>query len=340
MGLKATSWLRQTAILLRWLIRVPLFLLVLWCTLALWFDFPVIGSFCALLFFFGMVRLFWITKKERTRVAWMITGCSGVILWWILLPPSNDRQWNQTGKVLAVPEIDGDQVTIKNLRNFQHTSPGAFVPQYYDSTFDLKDLQSVDLIFDNFLGEAPVSHTMMSFGFSGDRYICLTIEPRREEGEPYSIPSACFKGFEIIYYLGDERDILFQCTNVLDQDVYLYRLNLTPEERRRLCEGCLRKAAQLAEKPEWYNFLTNNCTNNLLWHGQATRVDWRETSVILNGLGQKLAYERGYLANHLSFDELKSMSRINEKAKQAGYCPDFSRKIREGLVCPVDSFGN
>jgi hypothetical protein len=308
----------------------------LWCGLALWFDFPWASALVAGGFLVGVGWRYWTARREVVRVAWVAGGCAVVLVWWFWLPPSNERVWNPTGKVLAVPEWDGNRVTVRNLRNFLHTSPSTFEPRYTDVTFNLDELKSVDLLFDDFLGPGPISHTMMSFGFAGGPYLCLTIEPRREESEAYSVPRACFKGFEIIYYLGDERDIVYQCTNILHQDVYLYRLKLTAEQRQRLCRSVLNKAAKLAVQPEWYNFITNNCTNNLLWHGESQRIDWREYQVFLNGWGAPLLYERGLIATHLPFADLKARSRINDLAGAAGAADDFSRRIRVGMVEPQD----
>lgn len=323
------------ATIARWALRIPLFLICLWCFLALGLDLPYVGWLVGAALFAYLGYRFWIAKSERFRLAWLAGGCAVVIAWWLLLPPRNDRDWNQTCKVLCVPEIEESKVRLRNVRNFTHTSPASFDPAYYDLEVSLDDLESVDILFDDFLGPGPVSHTMLSFGFKGGKHVCLTIEPRRAEGSPYSIPRACFKGFEIIYHLGDERDIIHQCTNVLDQDVYLYRLNLTPRQRRALCESVFRKMARLAEQPEWYNFLTNNCTNNLLWHGEATRIDWREVEVFLNGTGDRLLHERGLIANHIPHEELRRRSKINDLAKKAGRSDDFSARIRERLVLPV-----
>ncbi len=331
---KPSTTHRAFVFLARWAIRVPLFLISLWCFLALGFDLPYAGWPLALGLSFLLGYQLRAAKRERVRLAWLAGGCLAVIGWWMLLPPSNARDWNQTCKVLCVPEFAGSKVTLRKLRDFKHTSPTTFEAGYSDLTVSLDDLESVDVLFDDFLGPGPVSHTMLGFGFKGGKYVCLTIEPRRAEGNPYSIPRACFKGFEIIYHIGDERDIVYQCTNVLDQDVYLYRLKLTPEQRRRLCESVFLKAASLAERPEWYNFLTNNCTNNLLWHAGATRIDWREREVFLNGTGDRLLYERGLIATHLPHDELRRRSRINELAKAAGDAPDFSTRIRANLVDP------
>jgi hypothetical protein len=57
--------------------------------------------------------------------------------------------------------------------------------------------------------------------------------------------------------------------------------------------------------------------------------DWR---ILINGYGDQLLYERGDLVGQLPFADLKKQALINEKAKAADHDPDFSRRIRDGVV--------
>ena len=45
-----------------------------------------------------------------------------------------------------------------------------------------------------------------------------------------------------------------------------------------------------------------------------------------------MLYERGDLAGQLAFAALKKRALINEKAKAADHDPEFSRRIRNGVV--------
>lgn len=339
---KPGLWRSAGLFVVRWSLRVGAWAVALWCVLALGFDLPYVGWPLGLAFLVFLIWRVRLAERERVRLAWVAGGCLIVVAWWVLLPPRNDRDWVEGSSKLAVPEFDGSKVKILNLRDFEHVSDKMVKYDWKDEEFDLDELESVDVVFDDFLGDGPVSHTMLSFGFKGERYFCLSIETRLAKGCPYDIPRACFKGYEIIYHLGYERDMIYQCTNVLEQPVYLYRLKLTPEQRRTLCEGVLRKAANLSECPEWYNFLTNNCTNNLLWHANAHTIDWREREVFLNGTGHRLLYERNLITHQLPVDELRERSKINERAKRWKWRDDpkegrheFSRLIREKLLVPT-----
>lgn len=62
--------------------------------------------------------------------------------------------------------------------------------------------------------------------------------------------------------------------------------------------------------------------------GKAPPWNWR---ILLNGKGDELLYERGFIDRSLPFGELKARSLVNPQAKAAGASPDFSQLIRVGL---------
>lgn len=141
-----------------------------------------------------------------------------------------------------------------------------------------------------------------------------------------------FKQFELIYVVGDERDIVRLRTNFRGEPTYLYHLNTSAEDARRLFLVYLGRVNQLAERPEFYNLFTNNCTINIVRHanaaGRSGRFSFRH---LLNGLIDVYLYASGRMASDLPFDELRRRSRINEAALAAGDAPDFSQQIRVNL---------
>jgi len=57
--------------------------------------------------------------------------------------------------------------------------------------------------------------------------------------------------------------------------------------------------------------------------------DWR---ILINGYADQMLYERGDLVGQLPFADLKKQALINEKAKAADQPPDFSYRVRDGVV--------
>lgn len=274
---------------------------------------------------------------RRRTAALALAGLAVPVLgWWLSLSPSNDRAWQPDVARVGWAEIDGDRVTFHNFRNFHYRSATDFDARWEQRTVSLRDLEAVDLIAVHW-GSDAIAHTMVSFVFAGQP-VTFSIEIRKEEGEAFSALAGFFRRYELIYVVGDERDLIHVRANVREpsEDVYLYRLRTPPENARRLFLDYVAKLNELAERPEFYNTATTNCTTNVLLHARAVNAalptSWK---VLLSGYFPEYAYERGALEDSMPFAELRELSRINERAKAAAGAPDFSQRIREGLPRPL-----
>ncbi|MGH6903709.1 MAG: DUF4105 domain-containing protein [Geminicoccaceae bacterium] len=149
-------------------------------------------------------------NRRRTRLGFGAVFAV-VLLWWILIAPSNERDWQTDVAVLPYATRNGDLVTLHNIRNFDDRTEQDFVPRYDHRTFDLRDLDAVDLIAVYWAGEA-IAHIIVSCGFAGD-HVAFSIETRTEKGEGCSSIAGFFKRYELIYVVGDERDLIRVRTN-------------------------------------------------------------------------------------------------------------------------------
>ena len=144
--------------------------------------------------------------------------------------------------------------------------------------------------------------------------------------------ASLFKQFELIYVVGNERDLVKVRTNYRGETVYLYRLNTSPDDARRLLTIYLERINELADRPEFYHLLSNSCTINIIRYanaaGRTGRFDIRH---LLNGMIDSYLYYSGRVDTTLPFDELRRRSLINEVAQAAGDAPDFSDRIRASL---------
>ncbi len=279
------------------------------------------------------ILLLWRTRPFRRALVafWLVFMVAWI--WWTLIPASNDRNWQSDVTVLPSATIDGNQITVQNIRNCDYRSTTDFTVSHYDKTFDLSKLQGADL-FICYWGPTAIAHTIMSFCFEGDQYLCISIETRKEVGEDYSAVKGFFKQFELFYVIGDERDLIRLRTNFRGEDVYLYRLTATSELVRSVLMDYLATINQLNEKPQWYNALTQNCSTAIRGHARPYthgRMSWK---ILANGYLDTLLYDRKSIDTTMPFEQIKATSHINEKARKAGDSPDFSIQIRQGLPNP------
>jgi len=138
-------------------------------------------------------------------------------------------------------------------------------------TYDLRELDTVDLVISRWDGMQAVGHTLLTFGFRDGRDLTLPAETRREEGEPQTGLRGIFNQYELIYILADERDLLRLRTQYRGEEVSLYPTTSTPEAARRLFVDILERINELHENPVFYNISTENCTSALYPHGRKIR---------------------------------------------------------------------
>ena len=275
-------------------------------------------------------------QRRRTLLGFGLVW-GALVLWWSTIPASNSRDWQPDVAVLPSATLDGDRVTLHNIRNFAYRTATDFTPRYYDKTFDLQQLESVDLISVYWAGEA-IAHLMVSFGFGGQDYVAISIETRKERTEDYSSIKGFFKQYELTYVVADERDVIRLRTTYRQppEEVYLYRTRIPPARARRLFLDYIREVNQLVAQPAFYNTLTTNCTTNILFHARASggiaRYNWK---ILLSGYAPAYVYEHGGLDTSLSFADLKQRSHINVRAQAVGDAPDFSQRIRADLPRPA-----
>jgi hypothetical protein len=206
-----------------------------------------------------------------------------------------------------------------------------FTVRYEEREVELSHLTGLDF-FVSYWSEGLVGHTFLSFIFDNAPPLSISIETRPEVGEGFNPIASLFKQFELIYVVGDERDLVRVRTNYRKETVYLYRLNSSPDDVRGLLMVYLKRINELADRPEFYHLLSNSCTINIIRYmnaaGRAGRFDIRH---LLNGMIDSYLYHSGRVDTTLPFDELRRRSRINEAAEAADDAPDFSDRIRVSL---------
>ena len=325
--------------LLRWLItgfKVLLQILVItWTTLAIYFSnlpWPSLRLGLAVAFAAFAIWAFWLSRQRRMPAV-AIALVLGVIAWWITIAPSNDRNWRPEVAVVPRAFIKGDHVRITGVRNFDYRSRNDFTVHYEEREVDLSHLTGLDF-FVSYWSEGLVAHTFVSFTFDNAAPLSISIETRPEVGRGFEPIASMFKQFELIYVVGEERDLVGVRAVHRHEAVYLYHLNTSPADARRLLLVYLGRINELADRPEFYNLLTNSCTINIIRYANAAgrkgRFDIRH---LFNGLIDSYLYHSGRVDTTLPFDELRRRSLINQDAQAADGAPEpqFSQRIRVSL---------
>jgi hypothetical protein len=260
-----------------------------------------------------------------------------VLGWWLTLKPSNNRPWPPDVAQTAWAEINGDEVTIHNVRNCDYRTEADYTPHWETRTVRMSQIAGIDLAV-NYWGSPWIAHPIVSFQFADAPPICFSIETRKKLGQTYSTIGGLYRQFELIYIVADERDVIRVRTNYRKgEDIYLYRTTISPVDARERFLEYIRSLNVLRDKARWYNAITTNCTTSIRTQHAATERtpwDWR---ILVNGKGDELLYERGVLDHSVPFAELKRRAYINARARAANDAPDFSERIRTHVVGAVPS---
>jgi hypothetical protein len=270
----------------------------------------------------------------------LCVACFGLVLaWWLNLRPSNQREWRADVAQTASIQIDGDRVTIHNLRNCNYRSETEYTDCWHDRTVDLSQIRGVDLFFVNW-GSPYIGHPIISFAFGNGEHIAFSIEARYRAGQSYSAVLGFFRQYELIFLVADERDVVRLRTNYRkDEEVYFYPTRAQPQIARAMFLTYVAYVNKLSEQPEWYNAVTRNCTTTIDKLIAANLSDPQPWSIqlLVNGKLDELLYKRGRLVTGgLPFSELKEHAHINATARAADQSPDFSALIRRDAVRDPD----
>jgi hypothetical protein len=287
---------------------------------------------------FGLVSCAVLVALSRRRWRWPACAAYALLyavllFWWHGIEPSNAREWRTDVALLPYATVEGERVTVHNIRNFAYRSEHDYTPAYYDRQFDLRQLQAVDLIAVYWMGP-EIAHVFLSFAFAGGEHLAISIETRNEKGEAYSTLKGFFRQYELYYVVADERDLIGLRTNYRrdpPEDVYVYRTRGPLENGRRLFMKYMSQINALKEKPVFYNTLTTNCTTNIWLNSHVNPehlpFNWK---ILVSGYVPDYLFANGILeTGGLSLPELRQRAHVNARAQAADKAADFSRRIRE-----------
>ncbi len=314
----------------------------LWASLALWFRVPgaewlrAIGAAS-----FGVVSLWTIAAIFSAR-RWRALGVfvlafGGVLLWWGTIKPPAVADWAPDVARQVTGVVEGDILTLKNVRDFDWTNRTEFRQRWVSESYDLARLRELDVFLAYWAGP-EMTHLIISFGFDDGRRLAWSVEVRSREGGEFSPIADLFRSNPLVILASDERDVVRLRSNIREEDVQLYRLRTPPDVARMLLLQYVDDANGLAKQPEFYNSITTNCTTAVVKliraAGGHMPFDWR---LIVNGFLPSYLYDRGAVDTRISLEELRARAQISARARKAGDSPDFSNIIREGVPSPWQS---
>jgi hypothetical protein len=308
----------------------------IWGGFALWFQISGGRAVKALsvvswgAFSLMMVVALWQDRLGEGLVAFAV-GLAALLIWWTRLRPTHDGDWADDVAQMTTGTVDGNRVTLRNVRNFDWRSSTDYTPRWETRTYDLDRLKWVDMIMSYWRGPA-IAHMLISFGFDDGSHVVFSVEIRRRKIQQFSEIGGFFKEFELSIIAADELDLVRLRTNVRGENVHLYRLQLPIAATRSLFLGYIGEANKLDIAPRFYNTITVNCTT--LVYQMMQRIVGRlpfSYRLLFSGYLPEYVYGVRGLDRRYPLEELRTRGFITDRAKQSDRSAHFSADIRRGI---------
>jgi hypothetical protein len=319
----------------------------LWTALALFYNVPL-PPWAATILALTVTFLYASAFRERLFVRgrrgnpWRETRCSlaalavtaAVAIWYFdFIKPNPNEDWITKHARMPHVEIVGDKVYVKDVRNYTWRTPTDFTPGYEDRVYDVSALSSMYFVLSPIFDLEPVAHVWVCFGFADGQHVAVSVEARGVNGRPFGLFRSMFRQFQLIYVIGDERDVVGLRGVARKAAVRFYPARTAPDRMRALFVDMMERAHSLEEHPEFYNLLANNCLNNVTHHIRSLggRDLPSELWLVLTGFSDRYAYDYGFLDTDLPFEKAREAYRIDEWIQNTPLDETFSKRLREVL---------
>uniref|UniRef100_UPI0035ADBF0B lipoprotein N-acyltransferase Lnb domain-containing protein n=1 Tax=Rhodoblastus sp. TaxID=1962975 RepID=UPI0035ADBF0B len=164
--------------------------LSLWSSLALWFRFPgpdwarPLTAALFAVFGLGVMAALFTPRRWRALAAFAL-AFAAMAGWWSTITPPKTGDWQPDVARQTTGAVDGDILTLSDVRDFSWRSEGDFTEHWAPQSYDLRKLKTLDLFLAYWAGP-EMAHLIMSFGFEDGRKLSWSVEVRREKGSDFS----------------------------------------------------------------------------------------------------------------------------------------------------------
>ena len=225
----------------------------------------------------------------------------------LMKSPRHDRVWADDVRELPRVTQTEDGITIQNYRRWSYDAEGPTHKRWTDlAPFDAEDIKDVWFVVEPHPGMPGMAHTMVVFELMDRRLLGVSVEARKEMGEPYGLARGTFNGFELIYVWASPQDMFSRRVLVQDHDIYMYRLALKGREPQAYLGALIDKTIAIEARPRFYNTFGSNCTNEL---AKTAGLAWHP-AFVLTGNSASALHKKERISAPDGFDTLKELARV------------------------------
>lgn len=176
--------------------------------------------------------------SRRRRVLLATLGALALAACVVLVPvlrerPRAEREWVALHAIAPAVRVGDNLMHVAGERALTFEGRDDFTPAWGQRTYDLDKLTGVWFVLAPFdSGWRGPAHSFVTFGFADSQFVSISVEARREQGERCGMLAGLMRRFELLYVIGEERDLIGQRAAFGDGPVYLYPVRATPGKQR------------------------------------------------------------------------------------------------------------
>lgn len=277
--------------------------------------------------------------KKHAIAATIMSALLLMIIGFFSLQASNDRAWLPQYAKLPIVDIDGDIITINNVRDFRYQSSkdggdNILEPRYIQRQFKLSEIKQLWYGISHF-AEHGFAHVFLSFEFSQGQFLIASVEARLEQqhSDGYNPFTGLFRQYQKTLVLATEEDVIGLRTHLRKEQVYLYPIQLSEVRLRALLLNHLRSSEDLLKTPSFYNSFSDNCMTGLLKVTSTLNHwwQWLDYRIILPGYSDQILFQQQpQHHSKVNFEQWQEQHLIHPGDTHIG-SPNFSIDIRQRL---------
>lgn len=244
--------------------------------------------------------------------------------------PKDRGEYLPGNEKVAHATFEGDLTTIHNYRDSLYLPEGTEV-RWIDETFDPQELTNLWIYFSHFSKLNGIAHAEVGFEFADGRCALASFEIRPLIGQSFDPIAGLGKNLEITVRWASERDLITKrlAKEAGSSRMYMFEVDITHQRSVELFNAFVQRTNELHETPEWYNTINKTCTTSIvdvvdeILPGQLRRTP----RVLLPGTLPKYWAKRGVLKFEGPFKAALEDAYINDRCREIGDVPDFSRQF-------------
>lgn len=152
--------------------------------------------------------------------------------------------------------------TFHNLRDFSRTSEDNNQKQnWIRKDISINKINSLTMYINPFALNNMVGHTILCFGFSDWKEICLSVEWEQKIGKNYSFLRAFFFGYRVKYVRWTKKDTLNLRTKLRKDPIFGYPIHINNNQIKILLKDLIQETNASKNTYKKYTVFNNNCTS-------------------------------------------------------------------------------